>query len=209
MVQSRLVVTGYTVREERHALAILSGDFPEALEDLRYVLDAFTLSPAAIVSPGGGKSQITQRLEGLFNDRGWKKERIHLEISLDGTGLHSSTHEMDHFKHFGSDRPGVALEIEWNNKDPFYDRDLENFRRLHQLGALSLGIVITRGPRLEESMRRIFDEHYGDAETAKKKFTSKFGTATTNWKKLEDRLARGVGNPAPLLLIGIGPERLR
>ena len=22
----------------------------------------------------------------------------------------------------------IALEIEWNNKDPFFDRDLENFK---------------------------------------------------------------------------------
>jgi len=31
----------------------------------------------------------------------------------------------------------------------------------------------------------------------------KFGEATTHWRKLEDRVARGVGNPCPLLLIGI------
>jgi hypothetical protein len=32
--------------------------------------------------------------------------------------------------------PGVlALEIEWNN--PFFDRDLENFKRLHANGAIS------------------------------------------------------------------------
>jgi Restriction endonuclease BglII len=33
----------------------------------------------------------------------------------------------------------VALEIEWNNKDPFFDRDLENFKRLHAEGAISVG----------------------------------------------------------------------
>jgi hypothetical protein len=33
----------------------------------------------------------------------------------------------------------------------------------------------------------------------------KFGAATTHWSKLADRIARGVGNPCPLLLIGI-PE---
>jgi hypothetical protein len=36
------------------------------------------------------------------------------------------------------------------------------------------------------------------------KFVSdKFGEATTHWRKLEDRIKRGVGNPCPLLLIGI------
>jgi hypothetical protein len=31
----------------------------------------------------------------------------------------------------------------------------------------------------------------------------KFGEATTHWRKLEDRVHRGVGNPCPLLLIGL------
>ena len=33
--------------------------------------------------------------------------------------------------------------------------------------------------------------------------SDKFGEATTHWKKLEDRVHRGVGNPCPLLLIGL------
>jgi hypothetical protein len=31
----------------------------------------------------------------------------------------------------------------------------------------------------------------------------KFGPATTHWNKLADRISRGVGNPCPLLLIGL------
>lgn len=31
----------------------------------------------------------------------------------------------------------------------------------------------------------------------------KYGTATTHWNKLKDRIKRGVGNPCPLLFIGI------
>lgn len=42
----------------------------------------------------------------------------------------------------------LALEIEWNNKDPFFDRDLENFKRLHAEGAISVGVLITRGASL-------------------------------------------------------------
>ena len=47
---------------------------------------------------------------------------------------------------------------------------------------------------------------FGDAWAAS--FVSdKFGAATTHWRKLEDRVRRGVGNPCPLLLIGL-PARL-
>ena len=51
------------------------------------------------------------------------------------------THEIDHIRdcNLGT----LALEIEWNNKDPFFDRDLENFQRLHEDGAISVGIVLT------------------------------------------------------------------
>ena len=31
----------------------------------------------------------------------------------------------------------------------------------------------------------------------------KFGEATTHWRKLEDRVHRGVGNPCPLVLVGL------
>ena len=31
----------------------------------------------------------------------------------------------------------------------------------------------------------------------------KFGEATTHWRKLESRVLRGVGNPCPLILIGL------
>ena len=33
--------------------------------------------------------------------------------------------------------------------------------------------------------------------------SNKFGQATTHWEKLIHRVARGVGNPCPLLLIGL------
>ncbi len=46
----------------------------------------------------------------------------------------------------------IALEIEWNNKDPFFDRDLENFKRLHAEGAISVGVIVTRHTTLHEGM---------------------------------------------------------
>ena len=46
------------------------------------------------------------------------------------------------------------------------------------------------------------------AEAFARKFVAdKFGAATTHWSKLADRVARGVGNPCPLLLIGL-PETI-
>jgi hypothetical protein len=147
-------------------------------------------------------------------------------------------------KAFGGDFAGnklIALEIEWNNKDPFFDRDLENFKRLHAEGAISVGVIITRGTGLHEEMwgfvHRYANEQniqsFEDLErlqigiTPKQKRAitaritrarnpvafkeawadkfvgDKYGEATTHWSKLISRINRGVGNPCPLLLIGL------
>ena len=154
---------------------------------------------------------------------------------VDGQERETVSHEVDHVKKFGGWT--FALEIEWNNKDPFFDRDLENFKRLHADGVISVGGIITRGRDLHEGMRAILENfarsrgidspvklenYYTPTERQKEKIMNaakrcggfaegwseafaadKFGEATTHWKKLEDRVGRGVGNPCPLLLIGL------
>ncbi len=84
--------------------------------------------------------------------------------------------------------------MEWNNKDPFFDRDLTNFYTLHRTGALAVGVIVTRGPGLQQLLlgRRL----------------TKFGSSTTHWNKLMPRVDLGGGGECPLLLVGIEPERL-
>ena len=67
----------------------------------------------------------------------------------------SVSHEIDHVKVFSGGT--IALEIEWNNKDPFYDRDLENFKRLHPESAISIGALITRGKVLQDALEDYLD----------------------------------------------------
>lgn len=172
--------------------------------------------------------------------KGWVKTTFVVEKRINGVPRESQSHEVDHVRTF-DDGSRIALEIEWNNKDPFYDRDLENFKRLHGDGAISIGIIVTRGRSLHENMRklvrRFLDERqiqqlddlrqWGYDPTTRQRteiarrtgrarnplsfreaFTDKFvadkfGEATTHWRKLEDRVQRGVGNPCPLVLIGL------
>ena len=63
-----------------------------------------------------------------------------------------------------------GLEIEWNNKDPFFDRDLENFRKLHQLGELTLGIIITRGVSLQNELIEVYKRFLELADKKKEIF---------------------------------------
>ncbi len=105
-------------------------------------------------------------------------------IEVDGTRLDSPTHKIDRHKN------GIALEIEWNNKDPFFDRDLNNFRLLFDLRAISVGVILTRSDELQE----IFNE-LGRG--------SSYGNSTTQMSKLLPRIEGGGGAGGPLLVLGI------
>jgi len=232
---SSLETRGYEVLALHHAEAIITHDMPEALAEIESVLGSVVLPVEELVRGGGGEGQLTQRIRRAFEGCGWVKHNFEIRKTVDGEEKESISHEIDHVKRFPS---GVfALELEWNNKDPFFDRDLENFKRLHADGVISVGCIITRGTSLQNGLRNriaAFARSRGISSTARlseyyaatarqlsnikksakkagsfedgwaRVFVSdKFGEATTHWRKLEDRVRRGVGNPCPLLLIGI------
>lgn len=128
----------YAVEERGHALAILAGDFESEFEDIQDCLDAFTLTKTHVVTKGGNRSTISIQLDSFFFKRGWKEKGFDTKIVVDADEWPTPTHGIDNF------RNRVGVEVEWNNKDPFYDRDLNNFRLLHELRVLSVGVIITR-----------------------------------------------------------------
>lgn len=236
----KLKTKGFDVLCLSHADAIMIVDFKEALIELENVLAEFSVPIAEIIGSGGGEAEGTQRLRKALHDKSWSKMKFVIEKKINDKPRPSISHEVDHVKEFKVNGTPcmVALEIEWNNKDPFFDRDLENFKRLHAEGAISIGVVVTRGASLQDGMldlvRRFVSDNnidsYEDlvpfgvnptprqraaveqcAERGKpfgdcwaEHFVSdKFGAATTHWRKLQDRVERGVGNPCPLLLIGL------
>lgn len=223
-----------------HAQAILEVDFPQCLAEIESALAALKIPVAEIIGSGGGEAKGTQRLRRALDAKGWKKARFEIKKIINGVERESQSHEIDHVRLIKG-RGVVALEIEWNNKDPFFDRDLENFKRLHAEGAISVGVIITRGRELQAGMydlvRRYAEEKnirrhddlakFGLSPTPRQRdavakrlarangaktygdvwadhfVSDKYGSATTHWRKLEDRVHRGVGNPCPLLLIGL------
>jgi hypothetical protein len=85
-----------------------------------------------------------------LHERGWTKTAFRVEKKINDETTFSQTHEVDHVK--ASENGTIALEIEWNNKDPFFDRDLENFNRRHADGAISIGVIVTRGASLQQGL---------------------------------------------------------
>ena len=133
----------YHVKEGRNATGVLASAHPQEWQDIQEVLRQFKLLASEIRVGGGNRSLISRRIDEPLYARGWVEKNFKTSIIVDDAKIDSPTHSVDCFK------GGVAVEMEWNNKDPFFDRDLNNFRLLFELRAIEVGIIVTRAwPRL-------------------------------------------------------------
>lgn len=180
----KFITDNYEIHDLRHASAILSKDFPLEWADIVDVLSNFRLYKEWIIKAGGRKSPIAQSIDDAFFSKGWVEKTFETVITVDGTSRESPTHAVDFFKN------QIAIEVEWNNKNPFYDRDLNNFRMLFDLKVISVGIIITRCDELQD----IFND-LGRG--------SSFGTSTTHMSKLLPLFNGGAGGGCPILVFGI------
>jgi hypothetical protein len=207
----------YTFAEREHACAILQTDFPVQWQDIMDCLTAFTLKKSYITTPGGARSPISEVIDGFLSGvpaastrptgtapsrtpvapigppagRGWAARRFDIKIEVDGIPVPIPTHKIDNFKKMPQDARGIGVEVEWNNKTEFYDRDLNNFRLLRNLGVLSVGVIITRLTELQTLFVQL-----GKGKS--------YGNSTTHWDKLIPKVDGGGAGGCPLLLVGMG-----
>ena len=177
----------YDVREWRNAAGVLATACEPEWRDIIDILSSFRLLRSEIQAAGGRKSPIANQLDGAFYARGWAEKQFKTAIKLDDEMFESPTHKVDCFK------GRVALELEWNNKDPFYDRDLNNFRLLFDLRAIDVGVIVTRSTKLNPIFHQLG------------KYAS-YGASTTHSEKLWPRLDGGGGGGCPVLVFAITPE---
>ena len=170
--------------ERHHACGILASDFPVEWQDILACLSRFWLKRSWIIVGGGGRSNIPQQLDGVLRKKGLHEKRFDIKIVVDGQEYPTPTHKIDNVKN------RVGLEVEWNNKTEFYDRDLNNFRLLHELKVLSVGVILTRVSELQT----LFDQ-LG--------IGGKYGASTTHWDKLIPKVDGNGAGGCPLLLVGI------
>jgi len=176
----------YHVREWRNATGVLATACPDEWADIVEVLRSFRLLRSEVQAAGGNKSPIARQVDRRFAERGWSEKQFQTAIVIDNERFESPTHAVDCFK------GRVALELEWNNKDPFYDRDLNNFRLLFDLRAIDVGIILTRASELQTIFKSL-----GKG--------SSYGASTTHHEKLWPRIEGGGGGGCPVLTFAITP----
>lgn len=174
----------YEFHQWKHACAILKSDFQNEWKDLVAMLEKFQLLKSWIIRGGGNKTELAQWIDKFLGERGWIEKQFSTSVIVDKRKMESPTHKIDCYKN------RIGLELEWNNKDPFFDRDLNNFRLLFDLRAISVGIIITRCDELQE----IFND-LGRG--------SSYGMPTTHMSKLLPRIEGGGGSGCPILVIGM------
>lgn len=203
---------GYVYGATRYADVILRESFPDRFNDLVAALSGFHPTLDELRAGGGGRTVFVKRFDeslGATLQAGqvvWGKQNITIDkvVGLDGTPIRTSRtrgHEIDMFGKgtLANPLPGIAVEMEWNNKDPFYDRDLINFQALHHEGAIAIGVIVTRGPKLQELIAPTIRSKEGGY---------KYGQSSTHWNKLIPKVNLGGGGECPLLLVGIEPPRI-
>ncbi|WP_438750766.1 BglII/BstYI family type II restriction endonuclease [Pararhizobium sp. O133] len=178
----------YEVLNWRNALAVLSTVHEEHFLEILDVLGGFRLLHGQLAVGGGNKSLMARFIDVELTSRGWVEKSFDTRIVVDGHERLSPTHKVDCFK------GKIALEMEWNNKDPFFDRDLNNFRLLFDLHVIDVGVIVTRTTALQRVL-----EGVGRAKTT-------FGMATTHTDKLYPKIAGGGAGGCPVLVFGIKPE---
>src|SRR5262245_10826424 len=102
----------WEVHEWRNAAGVLSTANPSEWEDVLACLRWFRFNTQEIVVGGGNRSGLSIKFDGFLGDRGWKESQFKTAIKVDEDEWQSPTHKVDNYKN------KVALELEWNNKDP-------------------------------------------------------------------------------------------
>jgi restriction endonuclease BglII len=176
----------YHVKEWRNAAGVLETACPNEWREVQEVLREFRLYKSEMLVGGGNRSLVSRRIDEALYRRGWAEKAFATSIVVDKEQIDSPTHAVDCLK------GRVALEMEWNNKDPFFDRDLNNFRLLFDLRAIQVGIIVTRSWELQYLFKQ-----FGKGAS--------YGKATTHHLKLWPKVEGGGGGGCPVLTFAIKP----
>lgn len=173
----------------RNAKAILDQVHTKEWKDVISVLSEFRLLHSKLAAKGKNKTEVSKSIDSSLYKLGWVEKHFDTKIVVDKAEYESPTHSVDCFK------GKVAIELEWNNKDPFYDRDLNNFRLLFDLRVVDVGIIVTRSTALQKWLHhnhKMFEKAHGT-----------YGASTTHFDKLETRIIGGGAGGCPVFVFAM------
>lgn len=184
------LIAGWSCYDWRNAKVILENAYPQEWGEIVETLSAFRLLHSDIIAPGkGNKSAIAGAIDSRFYALGWEERQFLTAIKVDNAESETPTHGIDCFK------AKIAIELEWNNKDPFYDRDLNNFRLLYELRVADVGVLITRATSLQRWLKQNH-KIFGKAKET-------YGVSTTHFDKLEPRILGGGAGGCPIFVFAM------
>jgi hypothetical protein len=182
----------FDVFDWRNGLAILRSVHDAELAEVIDVLTRFTLPWSQLAGKGGNKTESAKVLDSSLYKLGWIEKSFETKIVVDGVATDSPTHSVDCYKN------RVALEVEWNNKDPFFDRDLNNFRLLYDLRVIDVGVVVTKSTALLQWLQANHKDLQREPGT--------YSAATTHFDKLKPKIEGGGAGGCPVVVFSIKPE---
>ena len=190
LICNEQLIHGWHCYDWRNARVILENSCAAEWSDIIEILTTFRLRHSDLAAKGrGNKTAMTSTIDSEFYSRGWEEKQFQTAIKVDDDLSETPTHDIDCF------RGKVALELEWNNKDPFYDRDLNNFRLLYDLRIADVGVMVTRSSGL---MRWLKANH---KMLGKGKDT--YGPSTTHFDKLEPKILGGGAGGCPVMVFAM------
>lgn len=204
----------FEIYSYRNAAAILKGSYPDQFAHIVTLLNNFEITKSMIREPGGSKGPIAKYVDTLFPSD-WVETRISADLKVKLLDAKSKDKVLSEYVREGYldghridfVNGRVAVDLEWNSKDQTYDRDLYAFSAFYDVGAIDVGVVLTRGSSMDtkffRSLGKVLNKDGGDgAEDVYKKF----GASTTWMGKLLYRLDAGRNGGCPVLAVGIKPE---
>lgn len=159
--------SGWDIQSLNFADLILESEFPKQAEALLDTLLEINFDiEESIIKSGGGLATQTQALATKFNEIGKKNivkicRDIVFSDTFDEISSEDSSHEIDHLCQNEANQ-FLAIEIEWNNKDEFYDRDFQSLKRLYEAHIIEAGVIVTRGTSLEDSLLSMIERYFED-----------------------------------------------
>tara|TARA_B100000579_G_C22689646_1_gene784361 strand:- start:13 stop:807 length:795 start_codon:yes stop_codon:yes gene_type:complete len=170
---------GWDILDKDNALLVGKSCFKEEFENLDNALSDFEIPVTDFIRSGGGLAEPTKRLTNIVNSFHWKKNNVTSETkvtfsdkSLDPIQTNAISHEIDHVGFDSKKNKKFALEIEWSNKDEFFDRDFSAMKGLYNIGAIELGIVILKGSNFNDKAKKEIENYFIDKVESQDDFIS-------------------------------------